>query len=644
MNHLLDSQGERIITNDLSEEDIIYWASVKQSPTKTKANFAARDSGLFNGSHSDWLEDEKLKLKHFEQIHYVRTKESARLGREALAESQKQLGLSKGAKVGQKTGRKHVDRLRTTGKLSRNKSESICVENHDHDLTRHAVMDGCGWYKLKHAKQTKSIPDKYGRTFDMNITHQWRTDTNGKAQLLRREWSNQYKIQMVYSPRPSDAPAPQQGERYTEKLTSRAVTKIFESGAYVAACHGGFNTFLTLTFSPEIREQILANKGSTAYTKDGLEYCPLPTTISKETSRMMDGLKKMYQRGFKYVAGEENDNSPQRNITLCNERVKVAGHKGRTLRNVYRNVDNVAKTAELCGPTKKPHDFHYIWVAECPMNENGEPNPHVHVLLRWQVEKEHFQGWAKRVESLWGNGMAHLERIKHADAAAPYLIKAIGYAAKGENADQGLIRGQRYNIARCSRALPWEVLASFDADNMHAIIKECGYRLERWRKPLQKEIGRKKKKQEEAKKAFNIHKKTGNQRAQFKLKRLIENLDNEIKDIKTNLNSRRVFARSDNTFSICFEGEGANIKVDDFLYWAAGARNWSMKCADIDMSDIKKNADIYHKDDYQRFLETRADWQSQLNQHLPDFDVEQYNIMQSIDRETVNHYEQYNFQ
>ncbi|MDN3683915.1 hypothetical protein QW180_07745 [Vibrio sinaloensis] len=53
---------------------------------------------------------------------------------------------------------------------------------------------------------------------------------------------------------------------------------------------------------------------------------------------------------------------------------------------------------------------------------------------------------------------------------------------KGENADQGLIRGNRYNIARCSRAPAWETLATFEADNITAVIKELGYKLEQWKK------------------------------------------------------------------------------------------------------------------------------------------------------------------
>ncbi|HHF3091087.1 TPA: hypothetical protein ACPJ1J_004892, partial [Vibrio alginolyticus] len=96
--------------------------------------------------------------------------------------------------------------------------------------------------------------------------------------------------------------------------------------------------------------------------------------------------------------------------------------------------------------------------------------------------------WAKRLEKIWGHGFAKLERIKKPKAAGSYIIKAVGYAAKGENADQGLIKGNRYNIAKCSRAPAWETLASFEAGNMTAIIKELGYKLEQWKKPIKRQI------------------------------------------------------------------------------------------------------------------------------------------------------------
>jgi len=91
---------------------------------------------------------------------------------------------------------------------------------------------------------------------------------------------------------------------------------------------------------------------------------------------------------------------------------------------------------------KKPPLF--IWVAENPSNSN----PHVHILTNVAVEYRHFRSWASGLEGLWGNGMVHLEKIKYSKAAGRYLLKAIGYLAKGADGNQGEIIGQRYGVTR----------------------------------------------------------------------------------------------------------------------------------------------------------------------------------------------------
>jgi len=74
---------------------------------------------------------------------------------------------------------------------------------------------------------------------------------------------------------------------------------------------------------------------------------------------------------------------------------------------------------------KKPPVF--IWVAE---NPNGS-NPHVHILTNDKIEYRHFRMWARGLEKLWGNGMVRLEKVKYPKAAGRYLMKAVGYLAKG---------------------------------------------------------------------------------------------------------------------------------------------------------------------------------------------------------------------
>ncbi|ATX79957.1 hypothetical protein Ga0123461_1543 [Mariprofundus aestuarium] len=86
----------------------------------------------------------------------------------------------------------------------------------------------------------------------------------------------------------------------------------------------------------------------------------------------------------------------------------------------------------------------FIWVAENP----NDSNPHVHILTNDKVEYRHFRMWARGLEKLWGNGMVHLEKIKYAKAAGRYLMKAVGYLAKGTDGNQGSVVGQRYGVSR----------------------------------------------------------------------------------------------------------------------------------------------------------------------------------------------------
>jgi len=86
----------------------------------------------------------------------------------------------------------------------------------------------------------------------------------------------------------------------------------------------------------------------------------------------------------------------------------------------------------------------FIWVAENPNNSN----PHVHILTNDKVAYRHFRMWARGLEKLWGNGHVHLEKIKYSKAAGRYLLKAIGYLAKGTDGNQGEIKGQRYGVSR----------------------------------------------------------------------------------------------------------------------------------------------------------------------------------------------------
>ncbi|AAW86526.1 hypothetical protein VF_2031 [Aliivibrio fischeri ES114] len=494
-------------------------------------------------------------------------------------------------------------------------------------------------------------------------------------QIQHREWSGQYRGQLITQTPASSAPDANVGERFTEKLTARSVSKIFSSAAYVSTCHEGFTTFLTLTFNKaqrlrifggmtdeyttlsdervgahhpmRFRRNMITRKAGKnerkisapvcdiagPYTSIEIQdhavemnmnreimgdYCLLSekpknaftvektieTTIGKEVSRLLDGLKKMYQRGW--IADHTIQVDEESNAQYCDlKRASVKPH--------------CKAVATEFGPSFTKDDFHYIWVAECPANEDGEPNPHVHVLLKWTVEPHLFSAWAMRCEKIWGHGFAKLERIREPKAAGTYIIKAVGYAAKGDDASQGLVKGNRYSIAKCSRAPSWECIASFEANNITAIIKELGYKLEQWKKPLERSLNRLSYQKSQTIKAKAIAAKQPGT-TEDKLKKMqssIIRLEKQAQKVKQEMKSRQVHVSTENNFSISFDGQDAKQKVDDFLMWAAGARGWSMDCRDMDLSELKVEADELYQSDYVRFKDKRAYWQAVLCDSVP---------------------------
>ncbi len=548
--------------------------------------------------------------------------------------------------------------------------------------------------------------------------------------LMKQDWSGGFKIQYHTQTPSSSAPDPQEGDRFTESLTKRAVLKIFESGAYVATCCGGFTTFLTLTFTKEQRYKIFGGMvDGDAAPYSTLPEPPLPASKTRGPRSMLRGrpqlkctdgantpidIKRNMAKSINHIAGPycyidmcaddpaaTVDIHDDGSVRVMNENGDIAGpysplfakpEKAFTLtktaettigKEVSRFLDSTKKMyhrgwiashtvevdaesgAEYCklkdksvgghskpsefGPTQDPADFHYIWVAECPANEDGEPNPHVHILLNWQVPKPLFSAWSKRIEKIWGNGFANLQRIKQPKAAGTYLIKAVGYAAKGENADQGLIKGNRYNIAQCSRAPAWECVADFEAGNMAAIIKECGYKLEQWRKPLNRSIRRIEKQLEQTIKAKSIAKQAKKpDDIVHKLTGRIIRFENQIRSTREKIKSRNVYATTKNIFCMSFDGEHAEEMAWDFLLWSAGARGWAMESKSEDetyrktVAAAKQTADVEYADSYYRFKEKRAYWQSVLHD-------DQFNHEKQVDHEAelsrsmlmVEQYERY---
>ncbi len=601
----------------MKTETLYHVAGAIRPLNEVKEANACYEAGFLGSNFQQWAESENLKHRREEQLHYLATKHN----REAAALAQKDIGLSKGAKIGHAKNplklTKIQSALRTLANPIGRKVEIDSLEAHDNFDSMYATTEQSKARVLA-LKHEKTPP------FELNVSPV-------SLQIQKRDWSGQYRAQLVTQTPSSSAPDANTGTRFTEKLTPRSVGKVFESGAYVAQCHEGFSTFITLTYNEAQRLAIFGGLwkgtddegmytpvefvrdiGQIVYGNDG-PFTLLPkqpfkviktikTTMGKEVSRFLSGAKKMYHRGWKTNDGE-----------------MVSGH--------YK-----AKPS-MFGPDREKADFHFLWVAECPANDDGEPNPHVHLIMQWTVEPKYFADWAKRLENLWGHGMAHIERIKHPKAASSYLIKAIGYAVKGENADQGQIEGNRYGIARCSRAPAWETLATFEADNITAVIKELGYRLEQWKKPLKRSLSRigKQKAQTIAAKAI-AHKANKPETELNKLQGRIIRLEHATKSINQQMKTPQMFASSENHFSLTFDGEQAAERMDKFLYWAAGARGWSMVSRDVDCSDIKEEANEEYQKHYQYFLEKRAYWRSVLDNppHITDISDDEVNHWQTI--------------
>jgi len=221
-----------------------------------------------------------------------------------------------------------------------------------------------------------------------------------KTVIEFRDWQESWRVRTEAECISGTLPPSQSGLRESDMLTPRGATKIAESCEYMHLQHGGFKTFVTGTFCDEVRERIASGE----------------TSIQKEVTRTMDALQKMYQRGWTKDSGE-----------------RVSGH-----------CDGLP----------------YLWVVEVPENDQGEPNPHIHMLLGWRVAYTDFKEWAARIEGIWGNGYFHLEKIKDSACAGAYMAKAAGYLCKAQDKDdQGTVQGNRYGISKAARAPAWLVVS-----------------------------------------------------------------------------------------------------------------------------------------------------------------------------------------
>lgn len=293
------------------------------------------------------------------------------------------------------------------------------------------------------------------------------------AVIQYREWADEYRIRSRIEGTVGSPPPTQSGERVSTDLTGRAVRKIAESCHYVAKCQGGYKTFLTLTFNNLQRSRLNLDHVGGPFSMLGNQdvswlagpnyshQCHtdnakrVSTTIQREVSRFTDAAQKLWSRGWK----------AQFNV------------HGRRYHCAESNGD-------VMGQPGQASPLLYLWVVEVPPvvdPDTGEilgDNPHVHMLLNWRVPFRMFPSWAKRIESLWGQGFAHLERIKESNAAGAYMMKAAGYMSKAAGvADQGQVRGNRYGMSAEARAPGWVTLEEKQLHIMGALIADVNQHL-----------------------------------------------------------------------------------------------------------------------------------------------------------------------
>jgi len=402
--------------------------------------------------------------------------------------------------------------------------------------------------------------------------------------------------------------------------------------SYVVQCFSGVPN----EFNPNLDEKITSYSNAVPATGSFTPITFEPkTTIGKEVSRFCDGVQKVYQRGWiakkelienkikeydwgKIECIENVEQSPAMPI-LCPEFVnprKATGELSefakfddleRYNNRKHTSYEYLEKEA-FYGEQEKGAPLDYMWVAEQPENDKGEKNPHVHVLMRWQVEKPLFKAWANRLESLWGHGFAKLERIKTPEAASNYLLKAVGYLTKGDSSGQGEILGNRYSISASARAPKWECIGEFYADNFLAILGELREKLNRKKMRLSAKINAINNEQssliKDVKVKTNTAKKSKSKDQKAELERLIKEGEKAIAFndhiIKNNLEQKNNLPYMN---EYCLGGMNEE-QASSFISWAMRERFWNAEVKENRYSqwlELKENT-------IQALKENRALW------------------------------------
>lgn len=240
---------------------------------------------------------------------------------------------------------------------------------------------------------------------------------------------------LITQTRNRQQPPRQCGDRWTDRLTHAAAVKIENAAKYSHRMGRGFRTFATLTLTEDAREQLRAWDFQDRHENTS-EAGPINPAWRRSLGAMVADFLKTVKMAW------------QRGQVL---RAPVVGEHG------PQQPHRVGVLRPHAGPLV------FAWVAECPLNAAGEPNPHVHLMMNWQVSKKHFRAWAAWIEKLWP-GFVNLTKLRKTASAAAYMAKAAQYMTKGAASGQGFIRGNRYGIAAEARAPAPRTIGVYFAD------------------------------------------------------------------------------------------------------------------------------------------------------------------------------------
>ena len=372
-----------------------------------------------------------------------------------------------------------------------------------------------------------------------NVAH----GTPGATCIIeRRKWANEYRVRTEVETTAGNEPPENSGPRITVDLSDRAIRAMADSAAYVAAVRGGYTTFTTLTFNDEQRAKLAAGE----------------TSIQRELSRCMDSWQKMYQRGMKREGIEGNGSAK-----IVRGKFSGLGRSGHSFKGV-----------KAAGPwssidIKRDGKLDYLWVVEVPKNKDGEDNPHCHLLMRWRVPGNQFRAWAGRLEKAWGQGFAHIEKIKKGGSAGAYIAKAAGYLCKAQGkSDQGEVRGNRYGISESARAPGWETLTKTQIDCMSQLIADIYDHLSVKHGPDYRERSKlNRSRQSLLEKGKADRAKTGKKTAADWITRQRKKIESRLKKVRATLDALPVRC---NQYQIILKGDDA---FAEFMAWSSAPKH-----------------------------------------------------------------------